>query len=148
MTIITIRKLLFPKRLHAIIYLIEKGEREGEKERRRQRRDMGNEEKKQEIKIRNKLFSIHFQESFDLRVYSYMKSFRLVVGSELYTGLVMKGSIFPDIEPCSWFKVKGCFGGNFHLHLQGRRIIQAGNHYEGGNKESSTALCHTRWWSS
>jgi hypothetical protein len=67
-------------------------------------------------------------------IYIHMKSFRLVVECEFHTGLVMKGSIFWNIKPCSWFKVNRCFGRNFHLHLQGLRLSQTGNQYEGGSK--------------
>jgi hypothetical protein len=41
--------------------------------------------------------------------------------------LIMKGSIFWDIKPCSLLKFNRRFRGIYRLHLQGRRISHARN---------------------
>jgi hypothetical protein len=43
--------------------------------------------------------------------------------------IVTKNSIFWDITLCSPLKVNIYFGGTYRLHLQGRRISHARNHY-------------------
>jgi hypothetical protein len=46
---------------------------------------------------------------------------------EVLTAVVMKGSIFWDITPCSSLKVNRHFGRTYRLHLQSPRIIEAIN---------------------
>jgi hypothetical protein len=43
----------------------------------------------------------------------------LNVGVEVLTAVVMKGTIFWDITPCSPLKVNRRFGGTYLLHLHG-----------------------------
>jgi hypothetical protein len=57
--------------------------------------------------------------------------------------VVMKGSIFWDITPCSPFKVNPCFGGICHVHIQDRRICQARNEHEAGSKKRSARLAYS-----
>jgi hypothetical protein len=47
------------------------------------------------------------------------------VGFEDLTAVVMKGTVFWDITPCSSLKVKRRFGGTYRFHLQVRRESQA-----------------------
>jgi hypothetical protein len=52
----------------------------------------------------------------------------------------MKNSVFWDITPCSPLKVNRRFGGSRRLRHQGRRIIQARNHEDGGIKHECLLL--------
>jgi hypothetical protein len=53
---------------------------------------------------------------------------------EVVTAVVIEKSVFWDIKLCGPLKVSHCFGGTCCLHLQGRRINQARNQHEAGNK--------------
>jgi hypothetical protein len=44
----------------------------------------------------------------------------------------MKASILRDITPCNLVKVDQRLGGICRLHLQDRRVSQAGNNHEAG----------------
>jgi hypothetical protein len=49
----------------------------------------------------------------------------ITVGFEVLTAVVIKSTTFWDIAPCNQLKVSLCFGGIYHLHLQGQRISRA-----------------------
>jgi hypothetical protein len=67
-----------------------------------------------------------------------------VVGFEVVTAVVIKNSFFLDITPCSPLKVNCSFGRTRRLHLQGRRINQARNQLEEGNKQVALlVICFT-----
>jgi hypothetical protein len=57
------------------------------------------------------------------------------VGFEVLTAVVMKSYVFWDVPPCSPFKINRRFGGTCRLHLEGRRISQAGNQREAVSKQ-------------
>jgi hypothetical protein len=50
--------------------------------------------------------------------FEYSGTITREVGLEGFTAVVMV--IFWDIMPCSSLSVNRCFGGTYHLHLQGR----------------------------
>jgi hypothetical protein len=58
-------------------------------------------------------------------------------GFEVIILVIMKGSIFWDITPCSPLNVNRRFG-RTHLHFVGRRISQLRNHHEAGSQLSLT----------
>jgi hypothetical protein len=64
-----------------------------------------------------------------LKEIEIMETF-LVLRLEVLTPVVMKGSIFWDITPCSPLKINRCFWGTYSLHLQGRRISRARNQHD------------------
>jgi hypothetical protein len=47
----------------------------------------------------------------------------------------MKSIIFWDVTPCSPLSCNRRFGGNYRLHLQGRRIISARTSRQAGSKQ-------------
>jgi hypothetical protein len=55
----------------------------------------------------------------------------LAVALLTYTG---ESCISWDIRPCNRLKIYRCFGGKYHLHLQGRRINLKINQREAGSK--------------
>jgi hypothetical protein len=59
----------------------------------------------------------------------YQTSKRAVLSiiSEALTPVVMKSSIFCDMQQCNLLEVNRRLGGTCRLHLQGRRIFQARN---------------------
>jgi hypothetical protein len=63
---------------------------------------------------------------------------------EVFKAVVMKGSIFWDITPCSPLEVNRRFGGKCRLYLQGRRISEVRNQREAGGKQSSSKLLGNR----
>jgi hypothetical protein len=54
--------------------------------------------------------------------------------------LLLKSYVFWDVTPCIPLKINWSFGGTWYLHLQDRRISQARNQREAGNKQSSDLL--------
>jgi hypothetical protein len=53
---------------------------------------------------------------------------------------VMKSSIFWTITSCISLKVTRRFGGTYRLHLEGRKISQAGDQREVGSNQSCFTL--------
>jgi hypothetical protein len=72
------------------------------------------------ILIRKYIRQIFIYTEFTIELLRY-------VGFEVLTAVVMKCSIFWDVTLSSPLKLKGCFGGTCHLHLQGLRISRTGN---------------------
>jgi hypothetical protein len=64
------------------------------------------------------------------------------LGFQVITAMLMKGSIFRDITPCSPLKVNWSFGRTYRLHLQSRRRIQARNQQAASRADGSYAICH------
>jgi hypothetical protein len=53
----------------------------------------------------------------------------IFVRFEVFTAVTMKNAFFWDVAPCRYF-VNRCFGGTYHLHLQGIRNPRAMNQRE------------------
>jgi hypothetical protein len=49
--------------------------------------------------------------------------------------LSLRGAIFWDKTQCNPLKVNLRFGGKHRLHLQGRKVRQAGSHHAAGSKQ-------------
>jgi hypothetical protein len=58
----------------------------------------------------------------------------MFVGFEVFTAMVMKSIIFWDMTPCNPLSCTRRFGGMYHLHLQGRRIVQQTSEQAGGKQ--------------
>jgi hypothetical protein len=59
----------------------------------------------------------------------------------------MKSSFFWYITQCSSVKVKQSFGGIHHPCFQGKKLNQARNQHESGNKEGDTFINLDQWFS-
>jgi hypothetical protein len=68
------------------------------------------------------------------------------LGSEIFTAVIMKSSIFWDITACNPLKVNGHFGGTCQPHIQGRRINLTKIENEACSKQSITAWLILRPW--
>jgi hypothetical protein len=56
---------------------------------------------------------------------------------EVLIALTAESTVFWDVMPCSPVEVLLLFGGTYYLHLQGRRVSQAGNQQDEGSSLGS-----------
>jgi hypothetical protein len=53
------------------------------------------------------------------RIFGLKRNEKIGVGFEVPMEMVMKSNFFWDIMPCNSLKVNLCFGGTYHIPLQG-----------------------------
>jgi hypothetical protein len=58
-----------------------------------------------------------------------------MLDSEVLTAVTMKSAIFWNVTPCIRAEIHRRFGGIYYLHLQSRRVNEANNQREAGDKK-------------